>query len=157
MDDDNMFNVLSGEEDGFEEEDAPLRETPPQPTRQGVAGDRSPNARALAAARAAAARRTRLRQDGAMAKEDSDGNAAARTRSDADPSVLGPAGLQPAQNAALNDIVEPTPTSTPADTMPPTTLGDLAASMLDLGSAPTTTTTTDAALGQQQEIGRAHV
>ena len=65
MNTDNMYGVLPGEEDDFEEEDAHLRETPPQPTRQGVAGERSPNARALAAARAAAARRTRLRQEGA--------------------------------------------------------------------------------------------
>ena len=59
---DNIYNVLTGEEDYDEEEDASPEETPPQPTRQGVAGERSPNARALAAARAAAARRTRLRR-----------------------------------------------------------------------------------------------
>ena len=85
MDVNNIYDVLPGEEDYDEEEDASPQETPPQPTRQGVAGERSPNIRALAAARAAAARRTRLRQEGAGAYEESDGNAAARTRSDADP------------------------------------------------------------------------
>ena len=59
---DNIYNVLTGEEDYDEEEDASPKETPPQPTRQGVAGERSPNARALAAARAAAARRTSSRR-----------------------------------------------------------------------------------------------
>ena len=80
MNTDNMYDVLPGEEDNFEEEDALLRETSPQPTRQGVEGERSPNIRALAAVRAAAARRTRLRQEGAGAYEDSDGNSA-RSRS----------------------------------------------------------------------------
>ena len=76
MNTDNMYGVLPGEEDDFEEEDAHLRETPPQPTRQGVAGERSPNARALAAARAAAARRTRLRQDGVGSYQETDGDIA---------------------------------------------------------------------------------
>ena len=83
---DNIYDVLPGEEDYDEEEDASPEETPPQPTRQGLPGERSPNARALAAARAAAARRTRLRQDGVRSQQESDGDAAARTRSGADPS-----------------------------------------------------------------------
>lgn len=103
MNTDNMYDVLPGEEDFEEEKDASPQETPPQPTRQGLAGERSPNQRALAAARAAAARRTRLRQEGVSAQEDTDGNAAARTRSDAAPNVPGPVGLHTAQNAALDD------------------------------------------------------
>ena len=67
MNTDNMYDVLPGEEDNFEEEDALLRETSPQPTRQGLPGERSPSARALAAARAAAARRTRLRRSSSRA------------------------------------------------------------------------------------------
>ena len=130
---DNIYSVLPGLGGIDEEEDASPEETPPQSTRQGLAGERSPNLRALAAARAAAARRTRQRQGGVSAQEDSDGNAAARTRSDAAPNVPGPAGLHTAQNAALDDPVEPTTTSSDTATMPPTTLGDLAASMLDLG------------------------
>ena len=73
MDVNNIYDVLPGEEDYDEEEDASPEETPPQPTRQGVAGERSPNARALAAARAAAARRTRLRQEGVGAQLETDG------------------------------------------------------------------------------------
>ena len=107
MNTDNMYGVLPGEGDFEEEKGASPQETPPQPTRQGLAGERSPNQRALAAARAAAARRTRLRQEGVSAQEDTDGNAAARTRSDADPSVPGQQGLQSAPDAALNDDMEP--------------------------------------------------
>ena len=139
MSTDNMFNVLPDLGGNDEEEDASPEETPPQSTRQGLAGERSPNLRALAAARAAAARRTRQRQGGVSAQEESDGNAAARTRSDADPSVPGQQGLQSAPDAALNADMETDPTSTTPATMPTTTLGELAASMPDLGSAPTTT------------------
>ena len=131
MNTDNMFAVLPGDEDVEEEKDASPEETPPQPTRQGLAGERSPNARALAAARAAAARRTRLRQEGVFTQEESDGNAAARTRSDADPIVPGLAGLRYDPTAALNnDYNDSEPPQQQADTatMPPTTLGDLAAS-----------------------------
>ena len=39
------------------------------------------------------------RQGGVSAQEESDGNAAARTRSDADPSVQGQQGLQPANDS----------------------------------------------------------
>ena len=80
MNTDNMYDVLPGEEDfeTEEEKDASPEETPPQSTRQGLAGERSPNVRALAAARAAAARRTRQRQGGVSAHEESDGNAAGR-------------------------------------------------------------------------------
>ena len=60
MNTDNMFDVLPGDEDVEEEKDASSKETPPQPTRQGLAGERSPNARALAAARAAAAAKESL-------------------------------------------------------------------------------------------------
>ena len=96
MNTDNIYSVLPGQ--GFdEEEDASPQETPPPSTRQGLPGERSPNARASAAARAAAARRTRLRQGGVSTQEDSDGNAAARTRSAAEPSVQGQEGLQLAQ------------------------------------------------------------
>ena len=77
---DNIYTVLPGEEDHDEEEDASPQETPSQPTRQGLPGERSPNPRALAAARAAAARRTRLRQDGVGSHLDPDGNAAAGSR-----------------------------------------------------------------------------
>ena len=38
MDDDNMYNVLPGEQDNFEEEDAQLRETPSQPTLRSMVG-----------------------------------------------------------------------------------------------------------------------
>ena len=93
---DNIYSVLPGLGGNDEEEDASPTETPPQPTRQGLTGERSPNIRALAAARAAAARRTRQRQGGVSAQEESDGNAAARTRSGADPDVQGRQGLQPA-------------------------------------------------------------
>ena len=89
---DNIYSVLPGAEGFDEEEDASPQETPPQSTRQGLPGERSPNARALAAARAAAARRTRQRQGGVSAQEESDGNAAARTRSDADPNASGHRG-----------------------------------------------------------------
>ena len=99
----NMYDLLPGEEDfeTEEEKDASPEETPPQSTRQGPAGERSPNVRALAAARAAAARRTRQRQGGVSAQEESDGNAAGRTRSDAVPSVPGPEGLPTQQGALL--------------------------------------------------------
>ena len=88
---DNIYSVLPGE-GGDDEEDA-LRhpETPSQPTRQGLAGERSPNVRALAAARAAAARRTRLRQEGVMAPEETLGTAADGTHS-GDAAVDGPFG-----------------------------------------------------------------
>ena len=109
---DNIYSVLPGLGGIDEEEDASPTETPPQSTRQGLPGERSPNLRALAAARAAAARRTRQRQGGVSAQEESDGNAAARTRSDADPSVQGQPGLQSAPDAALNDDMETDPTST---------------------------------------------
>ena len=139
MNTDNIYSVLPGSGGIDEEEDASPQETPPQPTRQGLPGERSPNARALAAARAAAARRTRLRQEGVSTQEESDGNAAARTRSAAAPSVQGQEGLQLAQDAALTDDTEPSTTSDDPATMPPTTLGDLAASIADMGSATTTT------------------
>ena len=49
MNTDNMFGVLPGQEDSDLEEDASPHETPPQPTRQGLTGEGSPNVRALAA------------------------------------------------------------------------------------------------------------
>ena len=127
MNTDNIYSVLPGE-GGDDEEDA-LRhpETPSQPTRQGLAGERSPNVRALAAARAAAARRTRLRQEGVMAPEETLGIAADGTHSGDDPHATGQGGLREATEADLTDDPEPVPTSTA--TMTSTTLGDLAASM----------------------------
>ena len=98
---DNIYSVLPGLGGIDEEEDASPEETPPQPTRQGLAGERSPNARALAAARAAAARRTRLRQEGEAAQEETDGNAAARTRPNADPDVQGSKKLGGSGSSAI--------------------------------------------------------
>ena len=46
---DNIYSVLPGLGGNDEEEDASPTETPPQPTRQGLPGERSPNIRALAA------------------------------------------------------------------------------------------------------------
>ena len=45
MNTDNMYDVLPGEEDFEEEKGASPQETPPQPTRQGLAGERSPSTR----------------------------------------------------------------------------------------------------------------